>query len=209
MLLGGIAGPALFAVLVLLCGALRPDYDHFAQFISELGEDGGEFAALMNYLGFMVPAALILLFAAALPAQFARSTHSVAGALLVGLFALGMFTAGVFSCDATCTPATPTMEQRLHDVASIVAFPSLILGALVWGVLFLRTPGWRSFGHFSIGCAVVSVALLVAMVASTDTRSGTGALQRGLLGVLFLWLSLMALRLWRKSSADESMQPVA
>ena len=62
LLLAGIVGPLLFAITVVIVGSLRPDYSHVNQFISELGEAGGQFAWAMNYLGFMVPAALILIF---------------------------------------------------------------------------------------------------------------------------------------------------
>lgn len=208
IVLGGIAGPALFAALVVICGALRPDYSHVTQFISELGETGGDFAALMNYVGFMSSAALILSFAVALITIFPRTVLSIFGAVLVATFAVNMFAAGVFSCDVTCTPAVPTTHQQLHDLVSIIAFPSLILGALLWGLYFLQIPNWRRFGFYSLATAVLSVALLVAMVASTETRTGTGVLQRCLLGALFLWLALMAYRLWRESDLSESMGPV-
>lgn len=207
IVLGGIAGPALFAALVVLCGALRPDYDHVTQFVSKLGETGGDFAALMNYVGFMSSAVLIMFFTVALVTKFPRTALRNLGSLLVGIFAVTMFTAGVFSCDVTCTPAVPTLEQRLHGIVSIVAFPSLILGALVWGLFFLRISHWRRFGFYSLATAALSVVLLVAMVASTETRSGTGVLQRLLLGSLFLWLALTAARLWRESSISEPIGP--
>jgi len=38
--LGGITGPVLFAVVVLVLGALRPGYSHLQHFISELGVAG-------------------------------------------------------------------------------------------------------------------------------------------------------------------------
>lgn len=201
--LGGIAGPALFAAVVVLCGALRPEYDHVTQFISELGETEGDYAPLMNYLGFMMPAALIMSFAAALRAKFPPTSSSIVGSGLVGIFAAGMFAAGAFSCDPTCTPVLPSAEQRLHDLASRVAFPSLILATLVWGFFFLRIPEWRRFGFYSLATGVVSVGLLVSMVSSVEARSGTGLLQRFLLGGLFLWPVLLAGRLWHQAATSE------
>jgi hypothetical protein len=51
--LGGVAGPALFTAVVILCAALRPNYSHVAQFVSELGARGTSHAELMNLAGFV------------------------------------------------------------------------------------------------------------------------------------------------------------
>lgn len=65
--LGGLAGPVLFSTVVIVCGTLRPGYDHATQFMSELGETGGSHASLMNFVGF-IPSGLLL---AAFGASFA------------------------------------------------------------------------------------------------------------------------------------------
>ncbi len=39
--LGGVAGPALFTLVVLVCAALRPNYSHSMQVMSALGELNG------------------------------------------------------------------------------------------------------------------------------------------------------------------------
>jgi hypothetical protein len=133
--LGGIAGPALFAALTIVCGSLRPDYDHATQFIRELSETGGEFSTLINYVGFMSSAALILLFAIAIVPRFTQTALTKIGALLVAIYAVSMFAAGIFSCDTGCAPTQPINAQVLHDIVSIIAFPALIAAALVWGFL--------------------------------------------------------------------------
>jgi hypothetical membrane protein len=51
--LGGVAGPAIFSVATLACAALRPQYSHLANVISELGATGTSNALLMNYAGFV------------------------------------------------------------------------------------------------------------------------------------------------------------
>lgn len=198
MLIGGIAGPVLFALVVAVCGALRPEYDPLTRFMSELGETGGAYAPLMNYAGFMLSATLIMGFAISLPARFDTSLSTRLGTVLIAAFAAGMFAAGVFSCDTGCTPEVPTSAQRLHDLASTLAFPSLILATLVWGLHLRRDPAWRRFGLYSLGTGGLCVVLLFAMVASVETRTGTGLLQRLLLGALFLWMALLATRLLRE-----------
>lgn len=196
--LGGIVGPLLFAATVIIVGFLRPDYDHTRQFISELGEAGGEFSSLMNYLGFMCSAAFIMLFTVALRYRFSPTILTRSASLLVGVFASGMFLAGVFSCDATCTPVEPSTEQLLHNLVSFAAFLALMSSAFLWGVVFRRDSAWHRFGTYSQVTAGLSVILLIAMVASAWTRTGSGALQRCFLATLFLWMSLFALRIWRE-----------
>ena len=46
--LGGVIGPILFAVLVIVAGFAYDGYSHVSQKISELGGEGAEFALLQN-----------------------------------------------------------------------------------------------------------------------------------------------------------------
>lgn len=199
--LAGVVGPLLFAVVVIVTGALRPDYGHLHQFISELGESGGDYAWLMNYFGFMLCAGLILIFVVSLPGRFGPTLPRLLGTLFLVLFALGMFFAGVFSCDTGCSPSDPTTEQKMHDLVSLVAFPAFVLGVAIWGVVFLRTAGWRRFGLYSLASAGLAVIAMVLMVQSEATRAGTGIYQRLFLAVLFCWLIVLSIRLEAGSSA--------
>ncbi len=73
LLCAGIAGPVLFFSTVLIVASLRPGYSHVNQFMSELGETGGQFAWAMNYLGFMLSATLILIFVLAFRTRLPRT----------------------------------------------------------------------------------------------------------------------------------------
>jgi hypothetical membrane protein len=52
LLMGGIAGPLVFALVATAAATLRPDYRHLEDTISELGADGTPYAGFMNYAGF-------------------------------------------------------------------------------------------------------------------------------------------------------------
>ena len=197
LLLAGTAGPALFSLAVVIAGALRPGYDHVNQFISELGEAGGSTAALMNFPGFMLSALVMLVFFLVLPSRFSRSAATMIGTILLSVFATSVFFAGAYSCDPGCLPDNPSTSQRLHDIASVLAFPAFTLGVVAWGIKFLRLPGWRGFGTYSLVSAALSIVFLVLMVRSEATRDATGLYQRLFLGVLFLWMVSLSIRLWR------------
>ena len=206
LLLSGIVGPLLFAITVVIVGSLRPDYSHVNQFISELGEAGGQFAWAMNYLGFMVPAALILIFVLTFRTRLPHTVSNFIGTFLLGLFAVSMFLAGVFSCDVGCSPPEPSLNQKLHDFFSILAFPAFTAGVFVWGLSLCRDASWRRFGVYSLLTAGLSLVLLVAMVQSEASREGTGTYQRMYLGALFLWLMAMSARQWRELGGNETGQ---
>lgn len=208
LLLAGIAGPLTFAVTVVIVSFMRPGYNHLNQFMSELGEAGGHYAWVMNYFGFMVSAGLILVFVLAFPTRLPRTTLSSIAAALLVIFAASMFMAGVYSCDVGCPPTDRSIDQKLHDVFSILAFPAFTAGVFMWGLSLIRTARWRGFGIYSLATAVLSLVLLMLMVQSEATREGTGMYQRLYLGVLFLWLMAMSIRHLIELGSDRTDQIV-
>ena len=125
---------------------------------------------------------------------------------MLAVFAVCVFLAGIFSCDVGCPTVDRSHEQKLHDLVSIIAFPAFVLAVLLRGVAFLRDSSWRRFGYYSLATALLSIGLLVAMVQSEATRDGTGTWQRLFLGVLFVWMMLLAVRLWRDSASEETLR---
>jgi hypothetical membrane protein len=198
LLLTGLSGPLLFAISVVIVGSLRPDYNHVNQFMSELGETSGHFAWVMNYFGFMLSAGLVLIFVLAFRTLLPRTALNLIGTSLLVVFAISMFLAGVFSCDVGCPPSERSVDQKLHDLFSILAFPAFTAGVFTWGLSLSRIAGWRRFGIYSLVTASLSLLLLVAMVQSEASREGTGMYQRLYLGVLFLWLMAMSVRQLRE-----------
>ncbi len=194
LLLAGLSGPLVFGVSVVIVAPLRPDYNHVNQFMSELGETGGHFAWVMNYFGFMLSAGLILIFVLAFRTLLPRTALNLVGTSLLVVFAISMFFAGVFSCDVGCPTSERSVDQKLHDLFSILAFPAFTAGVFTWGLSLFRIVGWRRFGIYSLVTASLSLILLVAMVLSEASRAGTGMYQRLYLGVLFLWLMAMSVR---------------
>ena len=195
--LGGVAGPAVFATLIVVCGALRPDYSHVRQFISELGATGTPNAALMNGAGFLPAGLLLAAFGASLAVAFPRGTVTfVAAGCLTG-FGLGHVGAGIYSCDPGCPLQNASWESAMHDRISEVAFVSGIAGTALWAWVFRRRPGWRSLAAYSAVTSVTALALLIAMVASFEARAFTGVWQRAFVGTLYLWCAVVGVRVYR------------
>jgi len=194
--LGGIAGPVLFALIVIVSAELRPEYSHVSQFMSELGETGSRTQALMNFAGFLPSSLLVLLSSVALLGRFRATWLGALGSLCISVFAVGMFTVGLFPCDASCTPDTPSRNQRVHDVAGMVADPAIALAPLILAFRFRQLEYWRSIFSCSIATSVLSFCALIAIGWSLPERYGSGLFQRIFLGLPFLWLALVSWRLW-------------
>ena len=201
--LGGVAGPVLFAVVVVVCAVLRPGYSHSMQVMSALGETSGSNATLMNAAGFVPTGLLLMAFAFALSQLVPRGALAMVGAFLVGLFGLGIVGAGVFSCDLGCSGVGTSLEAYLHIVASIVAFGSGVTACAVWGVAFRSLPTWRPLSAFSLISALLSSVLLIGFNATAGSASYPGVWQRLFLGSLYLWCVVVGLYAFRISAPEE------
>jgi hypothetical membrane protein len=188
--LGGVVGPILFVVIVMVAAALRPDYRHITHFISELGATGTTHAALMNYAGF-VPAGLMLAaFGMALARALPRHRLTLVAAALVTLFGSGIAASGFISCDPGCPQSEGSIENLVHNRIAPLAFLCLILGAGILGIYFRFLPAWRAFSVYSLLTSAFALCFLAALASSLDTRELTGLWQRLLLAALFLWCAV-------------------
>lgn len=199
--LGGIAGPILFSMITIVAAALRPDYSHVRNFISELGADGTPYAALMNYAGF-VPAGLMLAaFGLALSATLPRDPFRITASLLVTLFGAGMAADGILSCDPGCPQTGSSLENLIHIRIAPASLLCAIIGTGIVGIRFRHLPAWRSLSRYSLVTSAVALCFLVALATSLDSRLLTGLWQRLLLVTLFAWCVVVGLRVFSDSSS--------
>jgi len=202
--LGGTLGPLVFMAAVLVAAALRPDYSHVANFISELGASGTTNAALMNYVGF-VPAGLMLAaFGVALAWAVPKQRFTLAAAALVTLFGSGVAASGFISCDAGCPQAAGSLENTIHNAIAPIAFLCLIAGSATLGICFRRLPAWRAFSLYSLLTSAFALCFLGALASSLDTRELTGLWQRLLLAVLFPWCAVIGLHAFQVASRSHA-----
>lgn len=199
-LLCGLVAPILWAVVIVVAGALRPGFEHLGQYISELGERGADNAALMRYGGFVATGLLHLGYAAALGATLGRSSRRRALALLVAVLVamngLGRIGAGVFSCEPGCEGAE-SATQRLHHGAASLAFLSIAAAALLGGRLFRGERALQGLAGYSVLSGAAGLLFLALMSAGGALDAYVGLFERLASGVLSLWVLVTALSLWR------------
>ena len=203
--LGGALGPAFFTVVVLICSSLRPDYNHIALFISELGATGTTNDRLMNFAGFIPTGIFLISFGMSLILWLPKSFSSRIGSTLIIIFGIGVIIAGIFSCDPGC-PRTGSLENQIHDKVSGLIFLMAIIGILLVGISFDNLPPFkRAWANYSFLTVILSMVFLVALANSIESYTFTGLWQRLLLTTIFLWCSLVGIRLFRYKSLNVKM----
>ncbi len=195
--LGGVIGPFLFTVIVLICSSLRSDYSHIAHFISELGANGTANDRLMNFAGFIPTGILLASFGMSLILWAPKNYSARIGASLIMLFGIGIIIVGIFSCDPGC-PRTGSLENKIHDNVSGPAFLIAITGILLLGISFRSVPPFKgSWAKYSIFTVILSTGFLVPLVITIESYTFTGLWQRLLLATIFLWCNFVGLKLFR------------
>ncbi|HET6360534.1 MAG TPA: DUF998 domain-containing protein [Gemmatimonadota bacterium] len=183
----GILAPLLFAVSLLVFAAIRADYSHLTDAVSELGARGAPNALAWNLVGFVGVGLLITVFAWGLY----RGTASLAALVSVGLSGLGFAGTGVFPADMADLSAP---SSRAHIVMSLISFAAFVPGAFVLCWRFLKLPRWAPVG-------IASGALALLAIASMPLREmdvPPGLAQRTTFVVYLVWIELLAVALWRR-----------
>ena len=180
----------IFRRIVLICATyytfvgialhfLEPEYDPRFQFMSDYA--WGAYGWLMTTTFFVLGLAILTVAVGLRKVhQSSRSARTGFGLLVIG--ALSVCLAGVFR------------GFPLHDVASAVAFPSLVMGALLLSWSFRKAAGLQVIHPATLLIAVGMFAALVSMIVDVGMP---GLQQRAFLFLLLLWLSIVVHRLVR------------
>src|SRR5688500_5533547 len=173
--------PPLFAFSIVAFAALRSDYSHLNDAVSELGARGAPSALAWNLTGFLTVGLLITAFSWGLY----RGTGSLAALISVGLSGLGFAGTGVFPADMDDL-ASPS--SRAHILMSLISFAAFLPGAFILCWRFLKLPGWARVG---IGSGVLGLlAILTMPLREMDVPPGLA--QRASFAVYLAWIELLA-----------------
>jgi hypothetical membrane protein len=180
----------LFRRIVLICAAyyvivaialhfLEPEYDPRFHFMSDYA--WGAYGWLMTTTFFVLGLAVVTVAVGVRKVhQSSRSARAGFGLLVIG--ALFVSLAGVFR------------GFPLHDVASAVGIPSLVMAALALSWSFRMAAGWQVIHPATFLIAVGMFAAVASMIADVGMP---GLQQRAFLFLLWLWLSIVIHRLVR------------
>lgn len=197
---GGVIGPVLFTVLVIVGGVLYDGYSHVSQKISELGGEGAKYALLQN-LNFIVLGVLVIGLSWAL-ARVLGPPHL--GPASIGFFGLSSSIAnGLLSCDVGCQGETTV--GLLHNITGLAGFVAAIAGMFVLARRWRDDPRWQSHVGFTRGAAFVAIGGLVWFVVTQalDAQSLAGIAQRIFAGAFLLWIAVTSARLYREAGQND------
>jgi hypothetical membrane protein len=194
--LSGMLAPLLWASAIIYCGSLRPEFSHYSQYISELGERTSSTEFIMRYAGFVPTGLMHVAFAAFLLVAFKGRRMSTLAAMLIAVNGIARIAAGLFPCEAGCALPRLLISQQIHTVAAAVGFFALMGAALLWGLLLRQYQHLRCLSAYAILSAVLGLVFLALTSWSDASRAGTGLYERLSSGVLSLWLLVFAARLW-------------
>jgi hypothetical membrane protein len=193
----GIAAPMLWAVAILYTGSVRPEYNHFRQYISELAARGTPTQHPMQVAGFIVPGLLIVAFGV-LVGLAARTKLAGAGAALLIVSGLARIAAGLFPLDPCCAANAPSFSERMHNAAGATYVVTAGAAVLVWCAVGERTFRTRAywFRWYSLATFVTALTLPLWLIRFGSDPANVGLFQRASFGVLNLWVLVFAVVIW-------------
>ncbi|MBC7769048.1 MAG: DUF998 domain-containing protein [Phycisphaerales bacterium] len=200
----GVLGALWLIGMVIAGGATFPDYDHAAQYISELGATGAPFGRAVSWAGFLPVGILISLFAVFGWLSAPRSVWSALGFVGVFVFAVGYTGSAFFPCDYGCRPEEPTFSQAMHYLVGLPGYFFAPLTLVLLAVAALRWPRAKYLAVLGIICAAGALAALTMM---SPDFAYVGLAQRALEASMLIWVVACALYLGATRAHNKTAAP--
>lgn len=194
-----LIGPLAFLVAIVVIGALTPNYDPMAQFISELGADGAPYAPVMNYLGILPFGVGMVLFGLGLIVGLHEGVVSRIGGSLTAIAGIGFTLAAINSCDAGCPFVDISLAAQIHNYAAFGAFLVLLPAVLLVAWAYYRHTRQLMVTFFQIAMLAALVMGLYGLFSLGPTHELTGAAQRLFIFGAIAWQATLAFRSIRAS----------
>jgi hypothetical protein len=208
LLTGGVVGPPLFVVVLLIEGATRPGYSAWRYFGSALALSNQGWEQIAN---FIVCGLLILGFAVGLRRVLRHGKAAVGGPILLGIYGLGLVIAGILVTDpsggyppGTSASGGPhTLHGNIHALMGAIVFITLASACFVLARRFAGDPNAKGWALYSILSGVLVLVFFVASLTPAALQGGVaGLLQRVAIVVGWGWVALLAARLLRQVPAS-------
>ena len=188
----GVLATPVFAVFIIIASLVTPDYNHLSDTISELGAHGSPHPAIINS-GFVVYALLVNGFAYGLYLRLRHRRAAKAIWLLLVICGIGLILSAVFHDDLSAPNAATSFEGSLHALFSQVAFFAFLVATVILAVIVRNDRLWHGVTPFTFAIVIISL-LLSPMFIIEALVSIEGAIQRAILALCLLWLTVVTLR---------------
>ena len=199
----GIAAPILYGITVIVGAAMRNDYSHIINAISELISNGAPNKAILDVI-FNIYGALLLAFAIGgyIALKNAPRLCRVAMGIFIGIQILS-FSWGFFPMDPI--GAEPTFAGTMHNVfGGVVALASIVM-PLLMGLGLRRSDDFHGYAIYSlISSAIIFVSGLSGVILAGQGLHVFGFFERITIGTYEAWIFATALNLLKLVQAEET-----
>ena len=200
----GILAAVLRLGLILLLGALHPDYSQTRDFISELGAPDAAYPAAMNLLGIAFVGLLLVVFSVPLRRFQPPGPLGTAGSLLLALSGVAFVAVGLLPCDQPgCSPEAPSPLMQGHLVAGLTAMTAQTLAGVAFGLRLISGTGPRWYAGTSLALGLAAL-LALALLFGTGLRLPAPGLAQKVMQFsadIWVFVSAVALLQARRSGA--------
>jgi hypothetical protein len=125
------------------------------------------------------------------------------GSLLVGVYGVGALLVAVFPTDRVDRPEDIWAQSTtglIHVAVSLVSFVVMVIAMFVLTRTFLLDARWQSFSRWMVLFPTAALSLLIAQ----SSGPWAGIMQRLLVGVIAVWIVVIALKIRSLAVAAQS-----
>ncbi len=199
----GIAAPVVYVITVIVAAALRHDYSHIVNAISELLSNGAPNKAVLDVI-FNIYNAMLLAFAIGgyLVVRNGPRACRIAMGILVGIQILS-FSWGFFPMDPL--GARATFAGTMHNIlGGIVAFATILM-PLLMGLGLRQVNGFQKYSSYSfVAFAIIFVSGLTGVILAGQDIHVFGFFERITIGSYEVWIFVTALKLLKTEMSEFS-----
>jgi len=200
----GIAASVLYVITAIVGAALRPDYSHIVNAISELLSNGAPNKAILDIV-FNIYNALLLAFSigAYMAIKDFPRISRVSMGILIGIQVLS-FSWGFFPMDPL--GAEVTLAGTMHNVLGGVVAMATIIMPLLMGLGVKRMDSFNRYAVYSfISSGIIFVSGLTGVIFSSKGIHVFGLFERITIGTYEVWIFVTALKLLKTQKGTLSI----
>jgi hypothetical protein len=201
-----MVGTTLFVAVFTLEGLIRPDYDSFSRYVSELSLGPRGWIQQINFVVFGL---LFLPFARGVAEAFPYGKASKAGPVLLTIIGFSLFASGPLVTDPMAMLGNQTTWHGiLHGIFGAIVFSLAPVSCFVFLRRFDEDQPWRTLRTWTLAAAVIIIVAVVLMKAgqspSNRLHAWVGLVQRVALITYLAWIFTVARRLRRCATNHSS-----
>jgi hypothetical protein len=203
----GIAAPILYVITVIVGAAVRNDYSHIVNAISELISNGAPNKALLDVI-FNIYNALLLAFAVGgyIAVKNVHRLCRVAMGIFIGIQILS-FSWGFFPMDPLGSETT--FAGTMHNVLGGVVALATIIMPLLMGLGLKRLADYRSYAIFSwVVSAIIFISGLTGVILGGQGFLVFGFFERITIGTYEVWIFVTTLNMLKMVQAEFSRETI-